>query len=79
MDDVARRVRGVIIEAFELDRSDLPALFDADVIANWDSLGHLTLMSRLEKEFGIEIPFSVAVELLSEEAVVSAVQRLGSP
>jgi acyl carrier protein len=39
----------------------------------WDSLGHMTVVLELEREFGIRIPVTRISELVDAEAIVRAV------
>lgn len=45
-------------------------------IPQWDSLRHLTMMKRLEAEFGIAIPSEASVEFEDVSDIISAVQEL---
>ena len=39
-------------------------------VASWDSLGHATLLVRLEKHFDVKIPDAIAQDLTSVGAIV---------
>ncbi len=53
---------------------------DASVksVKSWDSMHHLLLILALEEEFGVSIPDSEVTELLSLEAILTALkEKLG--
>ncbi len=75
MDEIAKQVRDIIVQVFELDVQNLPKELDIDNIANWDSLGHLNLIETLCKKFDIVIDQTQSVELLSEEAIVEFIKQ----
>jgi acyl carrier protein len=65
----------------------LPAGVDLDQVhqdsdpdvdeASWDSLGHVTLMTALEGEFGITLDTSEMLELTSFEAIRRFLEEKG--
>jgi acyl carrier protein len=73
--DIKIRVRNLVAETFDLAVDNLPERLDMDHIAGWDSLGHLTLITRISDDFGIEISLTEAVEMLSEDEIVSVLNR----
>ena len=76
MNDLSNRVRLALVETLRLNIAELPLTLDADSLPAWDSLGHMSLIARLEEEFSIEIPHNQAVELISEEQIISVLNRI---
>ena len=76
MSELSQRVRNILVETLKLDVNALPETLDADTVAAWDSLGHMSLIARLEEEFAIGIPHNEAVELLSEENIIAVLSRI---
>ena len=76
MNDLSNRVRLALVETLRLNIAELPPTLDADSLPAWDSLGHMPLIARLEEEFSIEIPHNQAVELISEEQIISILNRI---
>ena len=76
MNDLATQARQILIETFRIDSNALPPVLDADSIPAWDSLGHMDLISRLEKAFAIEIPHNEGIDMLSEGDIIGALTRL---
>ena len=58
-------IRGVLIEALQID----PELFTPELtfgdLPQWDSLGHMEVMMRLEEHYGIEINTDTIASLTS--------------
>ncbi len=76
MTDIAKRVRSTLIEVLDLDAFELPNVIDVDNVETWDSLGHITLVEALEKEFGISIDYAAAMELLCEEEILTYLRKV---
>jgi len=52
--DIGKRVEKVIIEVFQLGGQKIDKNWTSNDIQNWDSLGHLTLVIAIEKEFNMK-------------------------
>lgn len=77
-DSIKEKVRALILDTFQLDSRNHSLPLDADSIRDWDSLGHLRLVLRLEKEFALKIDPADIPSLLNEEAITDTVLRLSS-
>ena len=60
------KYKNVFIEAFQIDKSQLKGLKYQDV-AEWDSVGHMGLMSDLEEAFDIEMDMDDIIDFSSYE------------
>jgi acyl carrier protein len=74
-DHFRTRVRATIAAALRIGPDDLPPNAEADTVERWDSLGHLEIIDRISKTFGVEIDHAEAVQLLDEEALTAFVMK----
>jgi len=52
-------------EAFSIDKEKLEKNLEYNSIDEWDSIGHMTLISELEKNFNISIETDDVIDLSS--------------
>lgn len=52
-------------EAFSIDKKKLEKNLEYNSIDEWDSIGHMTLISELEKNFNISIETDDVIDLSS--------------
>jgi acyl carrier protein len=71
-------VREVIKSTFQVDDSVPPNLLQKGFLPNWDSLGHMSLVTAIENTFGVSFPTYMLQDLVSVDSIVSAVQELRS-
>ncbi len=50
---------------------------DRDCIDGWDSMGHLTLVLELEKQFRVDISISDSMEMISVKKIKDILQSYG--
>ena len=67
---IKSKVRAIMLEVFNLNKTELLQSIDVDNVERWDSLAHLNMIEQLENTFEISIPHEDAINLLSEEAVL---------
>lgn len=71
MSDVVEKVKAAFVSAFNLD----PATFRVEMlpedVQGWDSLGHLTLVSALQEQFGLEFEVNEVMDMDSVQKIVS--------
>ena len=53
MDELLTRVQTAFRSAFDVDPGTITIDTTPDDVSAWDSMGHVTLASSLEKEFGL--------------------------
>ena len=75
MEDVLAKVREAFREAFDTDPQVITMDTSPDNLSGWDSLGHLTLASRLEETFGINLDVD---DLMGMENVSDIVRIINS-
>ena len=56
MEDLwVERVQSLLAQAFQVPVAEVPADLAFGGLPQWDSMGHMEVMLRLEQEYGIEI------------------------
>jgi acyl carrier protein len=63
------RVKKVISNVFLIDESQITDDLSPDTLTQWDSIGHLNLITGLEEEFGIIYSEDQIVEMLNLKLV----------
>jgi acyl carrier protein len=53
VDEVTERVRTLVAEVLGVPRSSVMPELSRDAVPQWDSLGHLRLVTALEAEFAV--------------------------
>ena len=68
-DSTKVRVRSAILRALHLQGS--PGLpLQMGMTPGWDSLGHMTVVLELEREFGLRVPVTRIAELTDVDSIV---------
>ena len=71
MTDIESKVSAVFSNVFpDLPESAIPQA-SQDSVSQWDSIAHVTLLSAVAEEFGIELDFQGEEELNSWAAIVA--------
>ena len=78
MDDVLTRVQTAFKSAFDMDPQTISMNTTPDDVTAWDSMGHVTLASSLEKEFGLTFDVDDLMEMENVKEICRIVQsKLG--
>jgi cytochrome P450/acyl carrier protein len=56
VEDVFATLRALVAETLEIDEADIGAATCAKTTPEWDSLGHMRILSAVEKTFGVKLP-----------------------
>ncbi len=72
------RFSQIIAQTFKIRPETVGADSGPHTIPAWDSAGHLNLILALEKEFAVQFGDDEVVELISVEAIASALARHGA-
>lgn len=72
---VTGQVQTLLAEVFEVPIEQVTPELEFGDLPQWDSLGHMDLMMRLEERFGLEISTEAIAELVSVPAICDYVQR----
>jgi acyl carrier protein len=73
---VTSQVQALLAEVFEVPLEQVTPELEFGDLPQWDSLGHMDLMMRLEERFGLEISTEAIAELVSVPAIRDYIQRL---
>ena len=59
------QLKSLIAELFKCDVAEVKDSTGPGDIAGWDSLGHVTLMTEIQRRFGSHVPIEDAIEVES--------------
>ncbi len=76
MDDTNARLKTLIADLFRCDVSELSDRTGPGDIPGWDSLGHITLMLEIQKQFGSHVPVEDAIDVESIADLETILKRL---
>ncbi len=62
-------------DVFLLDVSEITENSSPDSIPQWDSIGHLNLVTAIEEEFGIKIEDEQITQMLNFKLVVEIIKE----
>jgi acyl carrier protein len=71
--EVESRVREVLAETFGLSDEEMNGDLQLGSIPQWDSMGHMALIMRLESEFNLMFPSHAVAELVTVPEIVKAI------
>ncbi len=78
MNEVLTKVQTAFKSAFDVDPRTVSMDTTPDEITAWDSMGHVTLASSLEKEFGLTFDVDDLMEMENVKEICRIVQsKLG--
>lgn len=67
--ELTERIQGLLAEALQAPPEDVTADLQFGDLPQWDSMGHMEVMMRLEEHFGIEINAETIAALTSVAAI----------
>lgn len=70
-------VEAVVAKVFNLDPSEVTDLSSNETIAEWDSMGHLSLITGLEEEFKVSLAIADAMEMTSVRHIKRVLKDYG--
>jgi acyl carrier protein len=76
MTDLNARLKRLIADLFKCDIADLSDQTGPGDVPGWDSLGHVTLMVEIQKQFGTHVPVEDAIEVESIADLESILRNL---
>jgi acyl carrier protein len=76
MPTLNERVKQLVADLFKCDVTQVTDQTGPGEIPGWDSLGHVTLMAEIQKQFGSHVPVEDAIEVESVADLVAILQRL---
>ncbi len=74
--DTFNRVRNVFAEVLHVDTSIITPELSIGDIPEWDSMGNLAVIAKLEDEFGVDFPLDELFYLTSVQSIVDKIEEL---
>jgi acyl carrier protein len=72
--DILSKVREVFEDSFKIDPQSVSMETTASDIPGWDSMGHLSLASKLEQAFNISLDVDDMMEMENVREIVRVIQ-----
>ncbi len=78
MSEVLSKVQLAFKSAFDVDPATMSMMTTPEQVSAWDSMGHVTLASSLEKEFGLTFDVDDLMEMENVKEICRIVEsKLG--
>ena len=74
MNDIKKKIRKIILETLRIKNKTIK--LDADDIDNWDSIGHLHIISAIEKEFSVSLSSTQISNMLSDKSIYEVISKI---
>lgn len=74
--DIKEKVASVFSEVLNVNESIITPDLSIGDIPEWDSMGNLAVIARLESEFGIDFPMDELMNLTSVQEIIDRIERL---
>lgn len=68
------RVRAMLASVFQVPLEEVPPTLAFGDLPQWDSMGHMEVVMRIEEEFGIPVDADGIAELTSVEAICARIE-----
>ena len=76
MEDVwVERVQALLAEAFQVPVESVPPDLAFGGLSQWDSMGHMEVMMRLEQEYGVEISTETIASLTDVASICTYLEE----
>ncbi|MFZ1903838.1 MAG: acyl carrier protein [Steroidobacteraceae bacterium] len=79
MDDLLARVQKAFHGAFDVDPQSISVDTQPDDVPGWDSMGHVTLASSLEREFAISFDVDELMAMENVREIIRIVKAKIAP
>ena len=77
MDSIIARVGKVFEAAFTVPASQVTSETTPDDVPKWDSLGHMSMVNILEKEFGTQFELDEVMEMATVRNILDILSNKG--
>jgi acyl carrier protein len=71
MSTVVDKVKAAFVSAFSVDPEKFNVEMMPEDVQGWDSLGHLTLVTALQEQFGLEFEVNEVMDMDSVKKIVT--------
>ena len=76
MENINGKLKSLIANLFKCGLEELTDETGPGDIPGWDSLGHVVLMTEIQKQFGTHVPVEDAIEVEAIADLVAVLNRL---
>ena len=73
MKKIKKEINEIIKTTLKIKKKNIKLI--ADTIENWDSIGHLHLITALEKKFKVSFTNSEIAKMLSEDSIFNIIVK----
>ncbi len=73
--DISKKVVAILISVLELGHFEIKENMTAADVAGWDSLNHMVIISRIEKEFNIKFKLRELNKLENLSALIDLIHQ----
>tara|TARA_Y100000590_G_scaffold63078_1_gene67662 strand:- start:5757 stop:5996 length:240 start_codon:yes stop_codon:yes gene_type:complete len=73
--EIKNQIRKLIVNQFKIKKKDIKKSLSANNVAKWDSLGHLSLITIIEKKFKISFTQEEIVKMLDEKNIFNVIKK----
>ncbi len=70
-------IEEVVAKVFKVDVSEVTDLSSKETLAEWDSMGHLSLVMSLEEQFKVSLSIADAMEMTSVQHIKRILREYG--
>ena len=71
-----KAINKLIRSHFNIKKRKLNEILSADNTRQWDSLGHLTLISKIEKKFKVQFNYLDVPNILDEKKIYNKLSKI---
>jgi acyl carrier protein len=79
MESIIARIGKVFETAFTVPALQVTSETTPDDVPKWDSLGHMNMVSILEKEFGLQFELDEVMEMATVRNILDILSNKGVP
>tara|TARA_B100000131_G_C17832647_1_gene498419 strand:+ start:335 stop:574 length:240 start_codon:yes stop_codon:yes gene_type:complete len=73
--EIKNQIRKLITSQFKIKKKYVKQNLSANNVAKWDSLGHLSLITTIEKKFKISFTQEEIVKMLDEKNILNVIKK----
>ena len=73
--EIKNQIRKLITSQFKIKKKYVKQNLSANNVAKWDSLGHLSLITTIEKKFKISFTQEEIVKMLDEKNIFNVIKK----
>jgi acyl carrier protein len=73
--EISRRVKDILIDTLQLDNFEMKENLTATDVPGWDSLNHMVIISKVEKEFNVKFKLRELSKLENLDALIDLIKQ----